>query len=449
MASQSLIDDLEQALAELPMFDAHTHLVGGRLGARGLHDILLYHMLISDLYAAGCPSGARLTQYPGWPDVAEAHARIEEALPYLPHLRNTSCWWMAKSILSDLYDWHEPVTADNWRRLDAIVRERADDRAWHHSVFDRLHILRTCAEYARRGTGQDDDRLQYSLEWAFFTRCQWGEFDTALYELEKCWGRSPEPPTPIGGTRPPTERTIRTLEDVHAAIAHYVQAIPYHQIIGTATGFSTAIDYRVVDEREMAAALRRRATAGPAERDIYASYINEAYLTALEPHADRIVFQFSLGAEPLPYETASILHQRTIGQLGDMMARHPRLRFQAFLGCRHANQAMCTLTRELPNLSLAGYWWHNFFPDAVRQIMHERLDMLPVNKQLGFFSDAYCVEWVYGKAMLVRKQLAQVLADKVAAGQYSRDDAISIARSILYESPQTLLGMRSTSGFPA
>ncbi|MBU4400438.1 MAG: hypothetical protein KKE86_14020, partial [Planctomycetes bacterium] len=56
-----LVEELEEALAELPMFDAHTHLVGGRLGARGLHDILLYHMVISDLYAAGCPSGARLT----------------------------------------------------------------------------------------------------------------------------------------------------------------------------------------------------------------------------------------------------------------------------------------------------------------------------------------------------------------------------------------------------
>ena len=79
--------------------------MGGRLGARGLHDILLYHMAVSDLYAAGCPSGARLTQYPGWPDEKEAHARIEEALPYLPLVRNTSCAWMTRTILADLYGW--------------------------------------------------------------------------------------------------------------------------------------------------------------------------------------------------------------------------------------------------------------------------------------------------------------------------------------------------------
>ncbi len=223
MTEADLILDFEHALAELPLFDVHTHLVGGRLGARGLHDILLYHMVISDLYAAGCPSGARLTQYPGWPDPAEAQRRIEEALPYLPRIRNTSCSWMLRMILRDLYDWNEPITADNWRRLDAMIRERADDRAWHHAIFDRLNIRRTCAEHARRGSGEDDARLQYSLEWAFFTRCQWGEFDTALYELEHCWGRQPEPPSPIGGTRPATDRVIRSLDDVHAAIEHYVE----------------------------------------------------------------------------------------------------------------------------------------------------------------------------------------------------------------------------------
>ena len=47
-SSQHLSTEIELALAEIPVLDAHTHLAGGRLGARGLHDILLYHMLISD-----------------------------------------------------------------------------------------------------------------------------------------------------------------------------------------------------------------------------------------------------------------------------------------------------------------------------------------------------------------------------------------------------------------
>lgn len=437
---------VEEALSGLPMLDIHTHLVGGQLGARGLHDILLYHMVVSDLYAAGCPNGARLTQYPGEPSPEEARQRIEEAIPCLPAIQNTSGAWGVRLILQELYGWREPITAGDWRRLDQQIRERARDRAWHHSILDRLHIGRTGTEIARRGKGEDDARLQYALEWGFFTRCQWGEFDTALYELERCWGRAPESPSPIGsGGRPKTERTIRSLADVHAAVSHYVSAIPYDQVFCTATHLSTDIDYSLVSDAAMEAALARRGNAGPVERDIYASYINEAFLTQLEKYGDRIVFQFSFGAEPLPFETGSRVKQETIRQLAEIIGRHPKLRFQCFLSSRHANQSLCTLARELPNFSLAGYWWHNFFPDVMRQIMSERLDMLPVNKQVGFFSDAYCVEWTFAKAILIRKQLAQVLAQRIEQGQYSMTQAVEVAKATLFDTPQSLLGMKPMS----
>ena len=76
-------------------------------------------------------------------------------------------------------------------------------------------------------------------------------------------GRSRKVPAPSAGKRPPTERVIRSLDDVHAAIAHYVANIPYDQILSVATGISTDIDLRVVSDQEMAEALGRRASAGP------------------------------------------------------------------------------------------------------------------------------------------------------------------------------------------
>jgi hypothetical protein len=442
--SSLLTKTLDERLAALPLVDAHTHLVGGQLGARGLHDILLYHMAVSDLYGAGCPSGARLTQYPGRPTKEEAHARLEEAIPYLPFVRNTSISWGVRIILSDLYDWREPVTKDNWRKLDDLIRERADDRMWHREVMRRAKVTRASTEFARREGGIDDEVLQYSLEWAFFTRCQWGEFDTALYELERTWGRKPESPSPIGtGPRPATERVIRSVEDVHEAVAWYVRQIPTDFVTSAATHLSTDIDYRPVSEAEMGAALTRRDSAGPAERDIYASYINEALLTMHEKElADEVVFQFSFAAEPLPYETASRVNQHTIAQIAEMIGRHPKLQFQCHVSSAHANQSMCTLVRELPNFSLAACWWHNFFPSIMHRVLGERLDMVPVNKQIGFFSDAYCIEWTYAKACMVKKVLARVLAEKVELGQYDIDLAVSVARAICFESAQWLLKLR-------
>jgi glucuronate isomerase len=427
-------NDFNGAVAQVPLFDMHTHLIDGRLAARGLHDILLYHMAVSDLYAAGCPSGERLTQFPGAPTNAEAEMRILEALPWLEAVRNTSTSWGIRHILRELYGWTEALDRDNWRRLDALIRERADDRAWHREIFARAGIAGAVTEHARRGSGLDDDFLLHSLEWGFFTRCQWGEHDTALYELERCWGEQPGPAAPIGAVgRPATRRVIKTLDDVHAALAWYVGQIP-DTVVSTATHLSTDIDYTPVGPEAMTAALARRNGAGTRERDIYASYIQEAFLSAIEERfGTGLLYQFSLGAEPLPFETSSRLEQRTIAQLAGMVARHPGLRFQCYLSSAHANQALCTLCRELPNLSLAGYWWHNFFPTLIRQIIGERLDMLPLNRQVGFFSDAYCAEWAFAKAHLVRVQLARVLWERVCQGQFTADEALGIARVLLHD----------------
>ena len=444
MSEDSLAAELLEGLQATTMLDAHTHLTGGRMAARGLHDVLLYHMVISDLYAAGCPSGARLTEYPGWPTRDEAHARLREAIPYLPRVQNTSCFWGVRIILRDLYGWDGPITADNWQKLDAMISQRADDRVWQREIIRRANINRLTTELARRREGADDDILHYSMEWAFFTRTQRGEFDTAIYELERCWGKTPGSPIPHGaGSRPASDRVIRTLDDVHAAMEHFVGQLAATSVISIATHISTDIVFRPVSDAEMAAALARRDKAGPAERDVYASYIHEAFLTALEAHAERIAFQFSIAAEPMPHETASIIPQRAIAHLADVAARHPKVRFICFVASRHADQSLCTLCRELPNFALAGYWWHNFFPGAMRQVIEERLDMLPANKQIGFFSDAYCIEWTYAKAKIVRSQLAQVLEQKVRQGQYTVSEALDIARAILFEAPRQLTGMES------
>ncbi len=434
-------NELLEALVDIDLFDAHTHLVSGRLGARGLHDILLYHMAVSDLYAAGCPTGSRLTPFPGEPSEDEVRSRIEEAIPFLGFVTATSTSWGIRIILRDLYDWDEPLSSSNWQRLHAMILERSNDRAWHYDVLRKAKITGSCTEFARRGTGEDDRFFCYSLEWGFFTRCQWGEFDTALYELERCWGEKPGSPSPIGAAgRVTPARLITSLSDVHEAMSWYLNQIP-DEVVSVATHLSTDISYREVSDEEMREALVRRHVAGHSERDIYANYINELFLDGLSRLSRPPLFQFSIGAEPLPYETGSRLSQSTLGELAALISRHPRIRFQCFNACNHANQSLCTLCRELPNLSLAGYWWHNFYPSYIERIMKERIDMLPVNRQVGFFSDAYCVEWVFAKSMVIRRLLARALAEKISLGQLSKESALEFARVSLSNTAKRFYGL--------
>lgn len=429
---------LSKQIGEIEAIDTHTHINSSHMAARGLHDIMLYHMVVSDLYAAGCPSGHRLSDDPHEDEVA---ARIEEAIPLLEHVQNTSCCWLMRTILSELYDWDKLITLSNWHRLDACIREKNADPDWARQILARANIMKACTELALRGNGNNDDILFYSLEWAFFTRNQWGVFDAPLYELEHAW-QFDKPTRPLPVTmlkRAPVKRQIKTISEVKEAIAHYCAAIPFSRIVSTAHHVSTDINYTLVTDDQMQKALDNRNNAGPVERDTYASYLFENLLLELEKNHSDIVFQFSLGAEPLPFETDSRLRQVTIKQLAEIISRHPKIKFHCYLSSKHANQSMCTLCRELPNLCLAGYWWHNFFPNSIAQVIDERLDMLPTNRQIGFFSDAYCVDWLYAKSKLVRMELAKALANRVERGQYAPDGAVEIAKKLLQETPKHLL----------
>jgi glucuronate isomerase len=420
MRDASLVRAIEDGLASFPWLDVHTHLDASHLSARGLHDVLLYHMVLSDLKSAGMEQNARLSEHP---EDAEVTRRIETALPYLPAIANTSCMWGVRIILAQLYDWPETVTAENWRVIHDRIKERGGDARWHREVMRKAGVARAMTEWARRHDGSGDDMLDYCYELAFFSRAKAGVYDVPLRELEAATGRD-----------------VRTLADVDDAMTAYMTALPHGQVRSTAQHISTDIRYSAVSSEQMAQALANRDHAGPAERDIYASYLLRYFLGELQKLGS-IVSQFSIGAEPAGEETYSILHQDTIAAVEGLLREFPRLHFQVFLASDHANQAFCSLARQYGNFSLAGYWWHSFFPPHIERAMEARLDMVSSARQVGFFSDAYCLEWQYAKAVMVRKLLARVLAKKIEAGQYTTDLALDVARRILRDTPQKLLGM--------
>jgi hypothetical protein len=439
MAQSDRARPLLSLLGELPLYDVHTHIEADHPSAAGLHDILLYHMVVSDLYSAGCPDNTRVRDRH---DLRDTQSRLARAVPFVNGIRNTSCFWGVRIILRDLYHWTDPVTPDNWRALDSRVREQAADPSWHRHVLDLARVNRLTTEWARRGRGSLNDICDYSLEWAFFARTQEGVNDAPLYELERAWNQR-EASAPMdftqSGARPRFAREIRAVDHVLEAIAHYCACIPCGKVLSTAQHYSTDITYREVSDREMAQALAHRAQATALDRDTYASFILDRFVAELERRKAGIAFILSMGAEALPFETAARFRQDTAGHFARLVAAHPGVRFIAMNASRHADQSLCTLSRELPNLTLAGYWWHNFFPDSIHQLISTRLDMLPAANQIGFFSDAYCVEWLYAKAVMVRTVLAEALAGKVAQGRFTEPEAVEIAAQILRETPIRLL----------
>jgi hypothetical protein len=433
---------LYSQIAEIGAFDCHTHIDAAHPVARGIHDILLYHMVISDLYSAGCPDGSRLSEDP---DAGEVERRIEGALPYLPRIANTSCYYAMALILKELFDWDEPVTIKNWWRLDEVIKARSAREGRLGQIMAQGNIVMSNTELWRGRDGALDEVFTYSMEWSFFTRAQWGRHDTALIELEHAWNHdAPCPPLPVTLTEGEADfpKKIRTLDDVEEALAHYLEKTPFGKIMAIASHFSCEINYGGVSAPQMAEALSRRGRSTPKERDIYANYIFNRYLELYESGGYPAVLQFSTGAEPLPFETGSRMDSKTVFELARIFAAHPKIKFNLHVSNMAQNQAFCTLARELPNVSLNGYWWHNFFPSFIPRVLSERLDMLAVSKVVGFFSDAYTMEWAYAKQRFIRVFTADVLAEKIAMGQYTEPQALDIARWLFRGSAEEIFDVR-------
>jgi hypothetical protein len=106
----------------------------------------------------------------------------------------------------------------------------------------------------------------YALEWAFFARAQWGQYDSPLYELEHAWSTDrpgrPLPVTMKKEGRPAVPKTVRTAEDIERAVAHYCAVIPYGRVAATTQHLSKEIDYGVFSSGEIQSAIDARKNAG-------------------------------------------------------------------------------------------------------------------------------------------------------------------------------------------
>ena len=198
-----------------------------------------------------------------------------------------------------------------------------------------------------------------------------------------------------------------------------------------ATHLSTDIDYRQVSDDEMASGARTTENGRTGGARLL-RLIRQRGLPDGAGRAcrrDRVSVQLRRGTAAVRDRQPAVATHDRPGRRTDRQASPTAVPvFSGEPACEPGN--VYTNARAAELSAWPGYWWHNFFPDAIAQVIRERLDMVPANKQVGFFSDAYCVEWSFAKAVMVRKVLARVLAERIELGQLDCASAFgSLVRS--------------------
>lgn len=422
MSREEIFNEIYNELKNIRIVDVHQHLNPVALAPRAIDDIIFYHYLVTELIAAGVPRDKMYS--------LKGIERLKESLPYMKYIRSTTTFWCLRKILSDLYGVDvRDITEDN---MDIIVRSiesvlgnemRALDilknRVPIYKSFLTLNPLEPIPSY-------DRDIFVGALR-----------MDPLIPNLSKENLESLEKVSGIEIKRP---RDLREgILSVMNRFSSYIKAVtislqPDDTFLSLYPSENHVEPYLKV--------VKAGGVLDQFGRNIVSAYI---FNTIAEYVKERkIVVQLMLGvkrpvpgADPHDY-AITIANPNQLLDLVTMLSRYPDIDFDIFIADATMNHMLTVIAKNYPNVFLSGYWWYSMYPEIIRSYLRIRLQMLPYNKIGGFFSDAYVADWVYGKAVLAKTQIAYVLTEMVIERFIDTNLAIEIGRNLLYENAITL-----------
>ncbi len=104
-----------------------------------------------------------------------------------------------------------------------------------------------------------------------------------------------------------------------------------------------------------------------------------------------------------------------------------------------ASAELVAYTWIFPNVLPMGHWWYANMPAYIAGDLRARIEALPKVKVLGYYSDAYKLEFIAPKFNMYRRILAAVLAEELIEGRgWSAERALELGKLILIDNPKRI-----------
>ena len=416
---------VRDALDSVRTIDPHCHLRPHKPAADTLADIVLYHHVWTELVSSGMDrfevTRAGLPQELVAPGMPPAQ-RLERALPFLPNIRNTTLGLFLRWLLTDLYGIDE-LTPANLDSALALAEAKGRDTAWQE------HVLRERCGIDTSITVEDggrpySDRMRLAAE-SFPGNLVNGKQSSreVLEAMDQDLGRE-----------------VRTSAD----FAGFVRARVDARIAPECTFCGCWVLPYISHEHEGEDIddVLRRAREGEALGSEDLGHVCFAGFAQLLQELRRThvrTVQLIVGAEVLlPHRSIPHWSPTFTGAIGRIAGRFEDFELNLSSASDLYTQDLAILAKHVPNISVAGYWWHTFYPFYIRKSIETRLDVVPLPKIVGFFSDAYHSEWCYPKLKLVKQILEDVLVERIDRGWYTTRIAVDIVHALLHHNPKRI-----------
>ena len=384
-------EELRNEILSLDVYDTHTHLIGDALAARDFWEIAHYFWFAEELWAAG---------YPGNAEELPEGDRIDAFVKAFEATRNTSMNWVLRRIFEDLYD-VRITDAASVRQADEAVRETARRSGWAAEVTRKMSIRKIVVNIE-----QDSHFRGLPDKCVLVPRIE-GLIDE--------WSRS------IAGSSDQDAAGDQVGGEIRDALAGFRRR--------GCPGIMAALA-RFGGRTHGA---RDRLKFSGNTRDEVLVFILHRIAAAAE--AEGLFVQLFLGVEGEWNKVgfASANDPDRILKLHGLFERHG-CDFELVLGSEINMLDAVQAARAYPNVFIGGQWWFNFRASTYRDSMQKCLEALPPSKRSLVVSDGRCIEWCYGKIVLIKYLLADFLFDQIEPGWLDHDEAIRVAKQWLYGS---------------
>lgn len=412
-------ESILHALRQITLIDPHTHINPHAPASQTLADLLGYHYYTELAHSAGMPK-SRI-------EVAGIAPRelVGRLVEGLGGLSNTAQYAWLLDICHRFFGWEAAsITPNNWEELyERSAQIMAGDN-WADQVLQRSNVAAVFL------TNDFDDPLE-GFDPSKYIPCL--RTDELVFHLHKPSVRE-RLATSSGISLDGSLDSLRQALDqrfrhfiARGARACAISLPPDFSPIAISDGMA-AIAWEAVLQHGEAVDMSNRIALG-----------SQVFWTLAELCDQyRLPFDLMIGVNRNVYRDG--VHQGrdlydsrvSLIQYAELFNAFPNVKFPVSVLASVTNQELVSYAWIFPNVITNGHWWYSNTPSFVRHDLASRLEAVPRNKQIGYYSDAYKLEFIAPKFDMYRQVLAEILSeDFVLRRKWTEDEAISLGHQIL------------------
>ncbi len=416
----TLVRELLDEISRWPIFDPHSHIDAHRPAARDLDEVLGYHYYTELAHSAGMP--AELVG----PDVPKK-TRAQHLSQYLDRLDNTVQFSWLSQIAETFHSHSGPINRDTIDALYASADHSRDGEAWDEHVWKASNLEAVFL------TNEFDDPLE-GWDTSRYIPCL--RTDDLVLKLHL--------PETVDRLKRATNVDVQDEKSLRIAIGalfgHFVNRG------ARACAISLPPDFvPLPGTPKQAVTPIRRALHGMELRPDEHDEIRRCVFWTLAEFCAEFALPFDLmigpirGVYPAGVAGGRDLFDRRVSlyEYRHLFNHFSNVVFPISTLSPDAGPELVAYSWIFPNVVPMGHWWYSNIPAFIAPDLKARLQALPKTKPIGYYSDAYKLEFVLPKVTMYRRLLAETLAeDAIRARGLSQDAALEIARHVLIDNPK-------------